>query len=199
MLFFYAEDLGQTIYGDKTIGRYIMLFSALMPIAYMDSVTDGMLRGLGQHLYSMKYNVIDSSISVLLIWLLLPRYGVAAYVFVLYFSEIFNFSLSIGRLRKVTKISLQLTEILRGMFAVFSAVNITEAVLRLAHFPLVWKPIYLSVHIAASSVLYAVIMYLTGEKENRLGQYLRDLLVFDKRRKDTVSGRQTAREKHRCL
>ncbi|GEM_PF-4888918 len=38
-----------------------------------------------------------------LVWFLLPRYGLAAYIAVIYFGESLNFALSFGRLMTVMK------------------------------------------------------------------------------------------------
>jgi len=93
-----SDELGLWIYNSAEAGRYIRLLSWIVPIMYIDSVTDGMLRGLGLQVYSMGVNIADAAISVVLVWYLLPRYGVYGFIFVVYFSEVFNFILSIGRL-----------------------------------------------------------------------------------------------------
>jgi stage V sporulation protein B len=98
LLIGFSDFLGNAIYNSAQAGRYIRQLAWIVPVMYTDSVTDGMLRGLGLQVYSMGVNIADSAVSVVLVWFLLPRYGVAGYVFVVYFSEIFNFVLSIGRL-----------------------------------------------------------------------------------------------------
>ncbi len=67
---------------------------------YIDAVTDGMLKGLDLQMYSMKYNIIDSALSVVLLLVLLPRFGISGYLAVIYTSEILNTALSIRRLIK---------------------------------------------------------------------------------------------------
>jgi Na+-driven multidrug efflux pump len=70
---------------------------------YLDYVTDGMLKGLGQMMSSMMYNIMDAGLSVLMVLLLLPRFQVPGYIFIIFFVECFNFALSIRRLFKVAK------------------------------------------------------------------------------------------------
>ena len=53
------NDEELAIYKSGEVGSYIRLLAALMPVMYMDTVTDGMLRGLGQQLHVMRYNIID--------------------------------------------------------------------------------------------------------------------------------------------
>ncbi len=105
-IFSTAAPLGLLIYGDSSIGPYIQIFALLAPIMYMDIVTDGCLKGLGQMMHSMCYNIAEASIGVLLVIALLPRWALKGYIFVLFFCEIFNFTLSMRRLRKVARFSL---------------------------------------------------------------------------------------------
>ena len=88
------------------IAGYIRLFALIAPVMYMDIVTDGCLKGLGQMMHSMRFNIAEAALGVLLVIALLPRWALNGYIFVIFFCEIFNFTLSIRRLRKVTKFSL---------------------------------------------------------------------------------------------
>lgn len=117
VLFFFSNELGQVIYNNFQVGHYIRLLSLLMPFMYMDSVTDGMLRGLGQHMYSMKINIADALLSLIMVIFLLPSYAVTGYIFILYFSELFNFLLSIRRLSKISHFHIPISELLRPIAA----------------------------------------------------------------------------------
>lgn len=46
-------------------GYYLRIFSLLVPVMYMDMVTDGCLKGLGEHLWSMGFNIYWKRFSVL--------------------------------------------------------------------------------------------------------------------------------------
>lgn len=123
-------ELGKLFYNDGGVGYYIRLFALLMPVMYMDHVTDGMLRGLGEHLYSMRLNIIDSLISITLLWFLLPRYAVRGYVIVLYASEIFNFTFSLLRLTRKARLERMLLTALSSMTAAVGGVSITSVAAR---------------------------------------------------------------------
>lgn len=105
-MFLNAEPLGVLIYKTHAVGRYIRIFSLLLPIMYMDIVTDGCLKGLGQMMYSMSFNIAEACIGVFLVITILPRHALNGYIFVLFFCEVFNFILSMRRLRKVTSFRL---------------------------------------------------------------------------------------------
>ena len=97
--FAFSTPLSLIIYKTNEAAKYIKILSPLIPIMYTDMITDGMLKGLDQQVYSMRCNIIDSALCVVLVPILLPRYSVNGYIFVLYISEIINFILSINRLR----------------------------------------------------------------------------------------------------
>ena len=102
-LFLCAEPLGYLIYRTQGVGHYIRVLALLVPFMYMDIVTDGCLKGLGQMLWSMCFNIAESLCGVALVFWLLPRWALRGYLFVLFFCELFNFTLSIFRLRQVSR------------------------------------------------------------------------------------------------
>lgn len=97
-----ADALGELVYHDPESARFIRLLAPMAPLIYTDIVTDGCLKGLGEMTRSMAYNVAEAALGLALVWALLPRWALAGYVFTLYACEIFNFTLSILRLRAVT-------------------------------------------------------------------------------------------------
>jgi len=98
-MFVFSDKLGMAVYHSQEAGHYIRLLAPLIPVMYTDTVTDGCLKGLNQQLWSMGINILDALCGVLLVWLLLPKYALSAYIGIIYFNECLNFSLSIMRLR----------------------------------------------------------------------------------------------------
>ena len=96
-----ADALGAVIYHSASVGRWIRLLVPLVPVMYLDIVTDGCLKGLGQMLRSMRYNIGEALIGLLLVMTLLPRIALRGYLAMLYICEIWNFSLSFARLCRV--------------------------------------------------------------------------------------------------
>jgi len=162
ILYFFSGQLGIALYNNCDTGRYIRLLALLMPIMYLDSVTDGMLRGLGQQIYSMRYNIWDSLLCVTLIYILLPKFAVGGYIFILYFSEIFNFTLSIGRLAKMTRLDLRLRAMAKAILAALGSVNIAMLVLRTLGFPLQATAASLGAHISFSFLLFVFLAAILG-------------------------------------
>ena len=101
-MFFFADHLGLAVYKSTEAGHYIRILAPLVPIMYTDMTVDGCLKGLGQQVWSMGINIADALIGLAMVWWLLPRYALAAYIAVIYLTELFNFVLSMLRLRKIT-------------------------------------------------------------------------------------------------
>ena len=102
----FSEELGHTFYNSYDAGYYIYALSFVIPIMYLDHITDQILKGIGEQVYSMWVNITDSLLSVLLIVLLIPRIGIAGYAIVIVLMEGYNFVLSMLRLRKRIRIKV---------------------------------------------------------------------------------------------
>ncbi|MDR0818147.1 MAG: oligosaccharide flippase family protein [Oscillospiraceae bacterium] len=102
-MFAFGDIIGGTLYGSEQAGTYIRMLAPLVLVMYMDMITDGLLKGLGQQLYSMYVNIADSTVSVLLVWLTLPIWGIKAYLFMIISTELFNFALSLRKLRQMVR------------------------------------------------------------------------------------------------
>ena len=100
----YASELGTYIYNNKEAAEFIKLLAPLIPLMYLDTAVDSMLKGLGEQLYTMRVNIADAFISVLLVISLLPNMGIHGYVIVIFLMELFNTSFSIIKLLNITKI-----------------------------------------------------------------------------------------------
>ncbi len=124
-IFAFSEELGYVIYGTYEAGHFIGFLAPVIPLMYLDHVTDSMLKGIGEHVYSMWVNIADSFISVLLVYLLIPIFDISGYALVIIIMELFNFVLSFLRLRKriafKTRITSALLPLCASLFATFIA------------------------------------------------------------------------------
>ena len=109
-LYMLSEEFGYAIYGSYDAGRHIATLSIVVPIMYLDHVTDSILKGIGEHVFSMWVNVADAILSIFLVYILLPALGIAGYALVIILMELFNFSLSYARLKKRVKFKLNFTK-----------------------------------------------------------------------------------------
>ena len=124
----YSSELGAFIYNSKEAAEFIKLLAPLIPLMYLDTAVDSMLKGLGEQLYTMRVNIADAFISVLLVITLLPGMGIHGYVIVIFLMELFNTSLSIIKLLNITEIK---TPVVRWVFKPLLCVILSTATSKL--------------------------------------------------------------------
>lgn len=108
ILFLCSEWLCQKLYGNDLAGTYLKWFAPLAILLYCDSVTDAMIKGLGEQKMSVRYNIFTNILDVLFLFILLPKYGIAGYFASFLITHVINFLLSIGRLLRITKLTIPL-------------------------------------------------------------------------------------------
>lgn len=123
LIFSFSEELGYAFYSSFESGMYVAMLAPVIPIMYLDHVTDAMLKGIGEQVYSMWVNISDSLLSVLLVWFLIPRLGITGYALVIVIMEGYNFLLSFFRLKKKISFNISLlgSLILPTFIAIFSS------------------------------------------------------------------------------
>lgn len=102
ILFLCADELGIRLYSSTDAGRYLRWFAPLAPMLYCDSITDAMIKGLGEQKVSVRYNILTNVLDVALLYVLLPRYGIAGYFASFLITHVINFLLSVRRLIIIT-------------------------------------------------------------------------------------------------
>ena len=104
----FSEELGYVFYDSYSAGYYVSIMAVVVPIMYLDHVADSMLKGIGEHVYSMWVNISDSILSIVLVWFLIPALGISGYALVIVIMEAFNFILSAMRLHKRIRFKIDL-------------------------------------------------------------------------------------------
>lgn len=96
----FAHWINTSLYKTLDIEFYIKILAPIIIYIYMDNVIDSLLKSLDLQVFVMAINIIDLIISIVFIKFLIPIFGINGYIFILYFSEIFNFLLSLFALKK---------------------------------------------------------------------------------------------------
>lgn len=107
-LFVFSEELSCLIYKTPSAAPHLFVLAPVVPLMYLDHVTDAILKGIGEHVYSMWVNITDSLLSIGLLYFLLPKLGITGYAVVILVMEGYNFTLSMLRLRRRVKLSISL-------------------------------------------------------------------------------------------
>jgi len=159
----FSGELGQVIYPTAPgVGPYIRIFAFLMPIMFLDSITDGMLKGLGQQVYSMGVNIADSLLSVILVYLLLPIFAIRGFIFMVFFTECFNFLFSLRRVTQIAQIRLRLADILKPVLSALASTQAALFVLRMLGLPLQATALSLIAHFVLAGGLYGMLLFSLG-------------------------------------
>lgn len=133
LMYLLAPALGDLLYSSESAGRYLRSFSPLILMLYLDALTDGMLKGLGEQVASVRYNTITAALDVLFLWLLLPKWGLDGFFFSFTVTHALNFYLSIMRLSKVSGYVPRLGHSLKTIAAAAGSVLATFAFAPPAH------------------------------------------------------------------
>lgn len=96
-----GPQLAQLVYRDAEVGRYVQILGFVAPFMYLESMVDGVLKGLGEQLATFRYSLFDSVFRIAAIALLLPRYGMIAFLGIMIASNLFTFTLNTRRMLRV--------------------------------------------------------------------------------------------------
>ena len=97
-LFLFGDSLSSCIYNDTNVTKYIKILSPISLFILLDCVIDNILKGLDAQNDVMLINIIDLFINIILIYWLVPKFNINGYILSMYFSEIFNLTLSARKL-----------------------------------------------------------------------------------------------------
>ena len=159
----FSQELGAVIYPKENTSAYIKMLAPLIPIMYLDTTVDHMLKGLGEQFYSMVVNIADSMLSVILVWFLLPRMGIVGYIVTIYITELINASFSVVRLMKKSGFRTHLVKwIIKPLLCIIGATCIAHMVFELIKIKIFSAPANLIIHIISTTVIYALLLRVTG-------------------------------------
>lgn len=106
----FYNKLSNLLYSEVLVPKFLLLLSPLVMIIYIDTVVDGILKGLDEQVNVMKCNILDLFTSITLIYFLVPIMGIYGYIVVIYFSELLNGIISIFLLVRKTKVKFKFVE-----------------------------------------------------------------------------------------
>ena len=155
-----SSELGHVLFPESDSASFILMIAPLVPVMYLDTSVDSILKGLGYQFYTMVVNIVDASLSVILVWLLLPKFGIMGYVITVYFTELVNATLSITKLITVTKTPVKIFDwIVKPIVSIILATAALRAILgSLGAFADSRAEIFL--HVLLASVVYFALLLL---------------------------------------
>lgn len=159
----FSGELGAVIYPKESTSAYIKMLAPLIPIMYLDTTVDHMLKGLGEQFYSMIVNIADSALSVFLVWFLLPKMGIVGYVVTIYATELINASFSVVRLIKKSGFTPHLFKwIVKPLFSIIGATCISHMVFDVISLDAFSAATSLCIHVIFTIIVYALTLIATN-------------------------------------
>lgn len=146
MLFKHHDIISSSFFEEAGVSVYLGMLSLLAIPMYLDTVADSILKGLNLQNASLVYNIIDSVLRLASIVLIMPRIGPVFYIAMLYISEIFNLSLSLGKVSKTTGLKVDFVSLI-----IIPALSACAAMLFSA--PLIQAIVYAAVYLGVSRIL----------------------------------------------
>ena len=114
------------IYHDAAVAPVISALAPLIPVMYFDSMADGILRGLDKQNATFLYSIADCALRLILIYILVPRFGMPGFLSVMFASNIFTCFLNCRKMVKtVGYIDGALSKL--AIFGIFSAAAVVFA------------------------------------------------------------------------
>lgn len=161
IMLFFSHELGSLVYNNDETALYIKIIAPLIPVMYIDSAVDAILKGAGKQVYSMNVNIIDTLTACVFALTLIPKLGIWGYVISIYATEILNTALSLCKMVSVSKIRVKLIhQIILPILCIIGATNGSKIILRLLNL----NPssgLLLTVGILLTIALYIILLLIT--------------------------------------
>lgn len=108
IFFFLPAETGNVFYNTSEAAYPLKLLSLVTPFMYVETVADGILKGIGEQLFTLKTGVINSVFRIAALLLFIPRIGSDGYLYLLIISNTFSFLMCFFRLKCKTGIKIGL-------------------------------------------------------------------------------------------
>jgi len=155
-----AEPIGELVYKSNSVGWLIKSLAPLVPFMYIDLIADGVLKGLDEQNFLFKINVTDSLVRLILVFFLVPKFGMLGFLGVMLFSNLFTACCSVFKILKVTKVPWDFKKyFLKPLFCAILAAFIADYICSGIKQVNIW---YLVVSVTVLSILYVAFLIVFG-------------------------------------
>lgn len=154
-----AIPISRVLYDSVQTGVLIKFLSPLVPIMYLESVIDGILKGLNKQNATLLYVTIDSVLRILLIITLVPRFGMVGFMYIMVFSNVLTCSLSVIKLLRIKVLKIDFVNtLLKPLCAIFVSLIVSQ----IATVNIKSDILFTLTSVAIISIIYFVIIFVTG-------------------------------------
>lgn len=122
----FAKEISLALYGSLDCVQSTRVLALVTPFMYLETMSDGLLKSIGQQNRTLVYSVINSVFRIAAVLVYIPHSGALGYLWLLVVSNTLSFVLCFFRLKKITGFKLNIkTHIV--LPAVFTAVGALAA------------------------------------------------------------------------
>ncbi len=158
----YPDELGILIYSQRQIGNMLRMLAIMCPFMYTQVTLSAVLNGLGEQLFIFKTGVFSSLINIAGIVLLIPLYGINAFLYVWILSSIMITFMTLYRVSRILEIKLPLaSQFIKPAIASAAACMVSKMCSR--H---IWQNTEFKYNmictVAAAFLIYVFLIFQTG-------------------------------------
>lgn len=157
-----AGSLGQLLYHSDEIGFYLAVLGPMAPFMYLESMVDGILKGMNEQMASFRYSAWDSVLRIALVIVLVPKFGMVGFLGMMLFSNVFTSLLNFHRLLKVTGLKVRMWRWITGPVVCVGAACLAAHQLLAPHLERLPPVAQLLIQAGAVSLAYAALLGACG-------------------------------------
>ena len=98
----WGEPLALLLYHSQEAGFYLRVLGPAMPLMYLESMVDGAMKGMGEQKAVFRYSLWDAVLRIAGVLLLLPRWGMKGFLWVILLSSAYTCQMNTARLLRVS-------------------------------------------------------------------------------------------------
>jgi len=128
----WGRPLALALYDSAEAGFYMEALAPAMPLVYLESMVDGAMKGMGEQKAVFKYSVWDSVLRIFGVILLLPRFGMKGFLFVILLSSLYTCCANTSKLLASAQLGFDFAAWLGAPLAAAAAAGAAGLLLRRA-------------------------------------------------------------------
>lgn len=100
LFFLFPDTFSLAFYRTDEAARAIRILAAVTPMMYIETITDGMLKSIGEQMWTFMTGLINSSLRIIAVLTILSRTGAEGYLWLLVVSNVFSYVMCAYRMKK---------------------------------------------------------------------------------------------------
>ncbi|MGI6716376.1 MAG: polysaccharide biosynthesis C-terminal domain-containing protein [Eubacteriales bacterium] len=106
IFFVYPREISLAFYHSAESATAFKLLAIVTPFMYIETITDGLLKGIGEQKWTMKVTMYNCILRIASVFLFIPHTGATGYLWLLIISNTFAFVMCLWRILKVSTVKI---------------------------------------------------------------------------------------------